>query len=54
MWQNIAVCLIGLFVALYVGRQIYLMVKEPHKNRCGCGCKECMEKHKKNNSKSCK
>ena len=27
MWQDITVCIIGIFVALYVGRQIYRLIK---------------------------
>lgn len=44
MWQDITVCIIGLFVALYVGRQIYRLIKRPRQIQCGCGCKGCINK----------
>ena len=42
MWQDITVCIIGIFVALYVGRQIYRLIKRPRQIQCGCGCKGCI------------
>ena len=55
MWQDIAIIIIGIFVVINIGFQIYKFLTRPTtKNNPCCGCRGCNLKKEINANKSAK
>lgn len=44
MWQEIAIILIGLYAAFYIGKGIYKNITRPKDKGSCCGCSGCSHK----------